>query len=139
MTESERRKWMQTFGYSTEWRVLGLLTDDVLQAQAAAWQLPDADPCAEHYRHGTWRTYLETLEALPPPLLAALLALDLHEAGLASSPFGSFGHSIAFGLARHPALTLEGLALLRRHSLEAPSFTRLLDRAAARLNHTSTG
>jgi hypothetical protein len=61
-------------------------------------------------------------------LLEVLLALDLHEAGLAPS----FGHGIAHDLAKHGALSAEGVARLLRHSVSDASLARALDRRAAR-------
>lgn len=132
VAEGDRSRWMETLGYSPEWRALGILSDGLLAAQAAEWQRPDADHSAEHYRYAAWTSFASRLDVLPPALILRLLALDLGEAALAGTP-SSFGHAIAYDLARHEALTVEGLALLRRHPVTAASFIRLLDRAEERV------
>ena len=115
MTEVERQRWMKVFGYSQEWFDAGLISPQGLQRQIAEWEQSDADHHPEHYRYSTWRKYLDTLVEIPVELLDVLLSLDLQEAGLADSSVSSFGHGIAHDLAKQPALTLEGLARLRRH------------------------
>jgi hypothetical protein len=124
---------METLGYSAEWREIGVVSDAVIETQANQWEKPDADRHAEHYRYGTWKAFLSKLDALPIPLLKALLLLDLREASMAGTPSSSFGHGIAYDLASHSALTLDGLELLRRHPIDAVSFARALDRAHHRL------
>jgi hypothetical protein len=111
-----------------------LLSLQRLHRQIAKWEQSDVDHHPEHYRYSTWREYLETLVEFPVELLDVLLALDLQEAGLAGSSVSSFGHGIAHDLAKQPALTLEGLARLRRHPCGDASFARALDRAQRQLN-----
>lgn len=130
------RSGMALLGYSGEWLELGVISEELLARQVAAWSKPEADPSPEHYRYGAWRAYLAQLRELPLSLLERLLALDLREAGMAGTPARSFGHAIAYDLAQHPALTQEGLELLRRHPIRTASFGRALDKAQARLDTT---
>ncbi len=141
MNEALRLRWLTVFGYSPQWFDAGLLTEDRLRSQIEAWEQPGADHHPEHVRYATWRAHLATLVEFPTERLETLLALDLREASLRGSNVSSFGHGIAHDLAKHPALTVEGLARLRRHPVTDASFTRALDAARQRLeaNHSRRG
>jgi hypothetical protein len=130
MNAAARERAMTVLGYSHAWFEAGLLSEEGLREQIDEWDRPAADHHPEHYRFSTWRTSLATLVDLPLDLLELLLALDLREAAMGAS---SFGHGIAYDVAKHPALGVEGLARLRRHPVDADSFARALDAVQQRL------
>jgi hypothetical protein len=132
----ELREGFTVLGYTDDWLELGIASEALIATQLAEWRRPEGDKNPEHYRYAAWRGFAANVSQLSISLLERLLALDLHEASRASTAFSSFGHSIAYDLADHRALTKEGLDRLRRHPVRSPSFSRQLDRAAARFAAT---
>ena len=90
---------LKRLGYTEEWIDGGILDRQEVIAQFGEIERSEADPHAEHYRHGALQRFLRARKTLTVEELASLLRIARNELTKALS--GSVYHD----LAKHPGLT----------------------------------